>query len=96
MGGEKIIDFEEEYANIQEEYVNIPLGVASFVDIDPSFTQNTITDEIIIETRTQQDETAQNKNSETGAGHSGPHEVFEDAVVGQIVLDNAGNPQKSL
>ena len=50
MGGEKIIDFEEEYANI-------PLGIASFVDIDPSFTQNTCTDEIIIETQTQQDET---------------------------------------
>jgi len=50
VGGEKIIDFEEEYANI-------PSGVASFVDIDPSFTQNTCMDEIIIETQTQQDET---------------------------------------
>ena len=48
VGLEKIIDFKEEYANI-------PSGVASFVDIDLSFTQNTIMDKIIIETQTQQD-----------------------------------------
>jgi hypothetical protein len=65
------------------------------VDIDPSFTQNTITDEIIIETQTQQHETTQNKNSETGAGHSGPHQVLKDVVVGQIISDNTGRPQEN-
>ena len=60
-----------------------------------SFTQNTITDEIIIETQTQQDETAQNENPEMGASHSGPHQVLEDVVVGHIISDNTGSPQEN-
>ena len=61
------------------------------MDIDPSFTQNICTDEIIIETQTQQDKTVQNENPETGAGHSGLHQVLEDVVVCQIISDNTGS-----
>ena len=53
------------------------------MDIEPILTQNTIVEnETIIEDQTQQEQAAQSQISE----------ISDDAVVGQIVEDNAGNP----
>ena len=75
------MDFE-----FEEECENIPTGIESFVDIEPILTQNTIVEnETIIEDQTQQEQTAQSQIPE----------ISDDAVVGQIVEDNAGNPQEN-
>jgi transposase InsO family protein len=95
-GGDTIMDFE-----FEEEYVNIPTGVASFMDKDPILTQNTIREnETIIEDQTQQNQTAQSQIPELYAGRTdplcGPHETLDDAVVSQTADGPSCDPQVSV